>query len=469
MSATMDATSAGTRNGGVSFWYANTGGVPGRRPPLPGSREADVAIVGGGYTGLWTAYYLKRARPDLAVVVLEKEFAGFGASGRNGGWLSGQLAGTRGRYAQTHGRDAVIALQNAMNDAVDEVLRVTEAEGIDIDAVKSGIVAVARNPAQLQRLKAGVEEERRWGVTEDDVQLLARDELDARIRVAGALGGSWSRHCARIHPVKLARGLAAAVEALGVPIYEGTTVTEIRPHEAVTEHGTVRAKHVLRCLEGFSAGIKGERRTWLPMNSSIVVTDPLTDETWERIGWQGSELLHDRAHAYMYSQRTADGRIALGGRGVPYRFGSRWDNSGRTQARTIAALEDLLRDMFPATAATPIAHAWSGVLGVPRDWCATVHVDPATGLGWAGGYVGHGVTTTNLAGRTLCDLVLGERTERTALPWVGRQVRRWEPEPLRFIGVHSLYTLYRTADSREYGGLSRTSRIGRFADRISGK
>jgi glycine/D-amino acid oxidase-like deaminating enzyme len=171
----------------------------------------------------------------------------------------------------------------------------------------------------------------------------------------------------------------------------------------------------------------------------------------------------------MYSQRTADGRIALGGRGVPYRFGSRWDNSGRTQARTIAALEDLLRDMFPATAATPIAHAWSGVLGVPRDWCATVHVDPATGLGWAGGYVGHGVTTTNLAGRTLCDLVLGERTERTALPWVGRQVRRWEPEPLRFIGVHSLYTLYRTADRREYGGLSRTSRIGRFADRISGK
>jgi glycine/D-amino acid oxidase-like deaminating enzyme len=200
-----------------------------------------------------------------------------------------------------------------------------------------------------------------------------------------------------------------------------------------------------------------------------VVTAPLPDDVWERIGWDGAELLGDRAHAYMYAQRTADGRIALGGRGVPYRYASRVDDSGATQQVTIAALERLVRDMFPATAATPIEHAWCGVLGVPRDWCATVHVDPATGVGWAGGYVGHGVTTTNLAGRTLCDLVLGERTDRTELPWVGRQVRRWEPEPLRFIGVRALYALYREADRREYGGLERTSRIARAADLISGK
>jgi glycine/D-amino acid oxidase-like deaminating enzyme len=471
MSATVQLPDTGTvRNGGVSFWYASSGGVPAqRRPALPGDLEADVAIVGGGYTGLWTAYYLKRARPSLNVVVLEKEFAGFGASGRNGGWLSGNLAGKRSRYAETHGRERVVALQRAMFEAVDEVIRVAAAEGIDADIVKGGILAVARSPAQVRRLRAEVAEERAWGATQEDLQELTGDELAGRVRVAGALAGTWGPHCARVQPAKLVRGLAAVVERLGVPIYEDTTVTDIRPREAVTNRGTVGARHVLRCLEGFSAGLTGEKRTWLPMNSSMIVTEPLSDEVWARIGWKGAELLGDRAHAYMYAQRTADGRIALGGRGVPYRYGSRWDDSGATQERTIDALRRLLHAMFPATAGARIEHAWCGVLGVPRDWCATVHVDPVTGLGWAGGYVGHGVTTTNLAGRTLCDLVLGERTERTDLPWVGRQVRRWEPEPLRFIGVRSLYALYRAADRREYGGLQRTSSIARFADRISGK
>jgi glycine/D-amino acid oxidase-like deaminating enzyme len=468
-SAIERPVTAGVRNGGVSFWYAAIGGTPGRRPPLPGDLEADVAIVGGGYTGLWTAYYLKRARPSLNIVVLEKEFAGFGASGRNGGWLSGNLAGSHSRYAKTHGRDSVIALQRAMFDSVDEVIRVARDEAIDADIVKAGTVAVARNPAQLKRLQAEVAEERGWDVGADDLQILSAESLGERVQVAGALGGTWSPHCARVQPAKLVQGLAAAVERLGVPIYEGTTVTEVRPRAAVTDRGTVRAQYVLRCLEGFSAGLQGEKRTWLPMNSSLIVTEPLPDDIWQRIGWQNAELLGDRAHAYMYAQRTADGRIALGGRGVPYRYGSRWDDSGATQERTITALEQLLHAMFPPTAQARIEHAWCGVLGVPRDWCATVHVDPATGLGWAGGYVGHGVTTTNLAGRTLCDLVLGERTERTALPWVGRQVRRWEPEPFRFIGVRSLYALYRAADRREYAGLPRTSLIARGADLISGK
>jgi glycine/D-amino acid oxidase-like deaminating enzyme len=356
-----------------------------------------------------------------------------------------------------------------MNEAVDEVIRVTEAEGIDADIVKGGILAVARNPAQLRRLRAELAEERSWGATADELYELSASELGERIQVAGALGGSWSRHCARVQPAKLVQGLAATVEQLGVAIYEDTTVTEVRPRAAVTDRGTVSAKYVLRCLEGFSAGLKGEKRTWLPMNSSMIVTEPLPEEVWARIGWQGAELLGDRAHAYMYAQRTADGRIALGGRGVPYRYASTWDDSGATQERTIVALQELLRSMFPPTAEARVEHAWCGVLGVPRDWCATVHVDPDTGLGWAGGYVGHGVTTTNLAGRTLCDLVLGERTELTALPWVGRQVRRWEPEPLRFIGVRSLYTLYRAADRQEYGGLQRTSSIARIADLISGK
>ena len=241
--------------------------------------------------------------------------------------------------------------------------------------------------------------------------------------VAGARAGTFSPHCARVQPAKLVQGLAAAVERLGVAIYEQSEVVEIAPRLARTRRGSVRAPIILRCLEGFTAGLKGQRRSWLPMNSSMIVTDPLPESVMAEIGWSEAELLGDAAHAYMYAQRTADNRIALGGRGVPYRFGSRTDDRGATQETTIASLTALLREMFPAAAGVPIAHAWCGVLGVPRDWCATVTLDRDTGLGTAGGYVGSGLTTTNLAGRTLSDLVLGQDTELTHLPWVNRRVR----------------------------------------------
>ena len=181
-------------------------------------------------------------------------------------------------------------------------------------------------------------------------------------------------------------------------------------------------------------------------------------------------MLGDFAHVYMYAQRTADDRIAFGGRGVPYRYGSRVDSDGRTQERTIAALTALLRDFFPAAADVPIAHAWSGVLGVPRDWSASVGLDAATGLGWAGGYVGTGVTATNLAGRTLADLVLRRDTEISRLPWVGHRARRWEVEPLRWLAVQGIYAAYRAADRAEGSGRSaRTSAFAHLADLISGR
>ncbi|HWJ11459.1 MAG TPA: FAD-binding oxidoreductase, partial [Nocardioides sp.] len=236
-----------------------------------------------------------------------------------------------------------------------------------------------------------------------------------------------------------------------------------------TRHGTVRASYVIRATEGFTPDLRGEHRTWLPMNSSLVVTAPLPPEAWAAIGWEGRETLGDLAHAYMYAQRTADDRIALGGRGVPYRFGSRVDTDGATQTRTIAGLTDLVRRFFPAAAGVPIEHAWSGVLGVPRDWSATVGLDPATGLGWAGGYVGTGVTATNLAGRTLADLVLGRATDRTRLPWVGHRARRWEVEPLRWIAVQALYGAYRAADRAEARGRASTSPLARIADRVAGR
>ncbi len=468
-------TTAGFTNGEVSFWYRQAG-MPAHRDPLPGPRSYDVCVVGGGFTGLWTAYYLKRARPDMRVAVLEKEFAGFGASGRNGGWLTAELAGSHARYARAHGRTAVIAQQRAMFESVDEVVRAAAEEGIDADIVKGGVLNVATNPAQRGRLHAELAEAREWGWGEADLRLLGRDEREDRLRVAGALDATFSPHCARLQPARLVQGLARVVEALGVDIFESTAVTEIRPRTlagepatAVTARGAVTAEYVIRATEGFTAGLAGQRRQWLPMNSSMIVTEPLGDDVWKHIGWPGCELLGDHAHAYIYAQRTADGRIAIGGRGVPYRFGSGWDRRGATQPQTVDALWRMLVRLFPAVADARVDHAWCGVLGVPRDWCSTAHVDHESGLGWAGGYVGTGVATTNLAGRTLRDLVLHEETHLTALPWVGRQVRPWEPEPLRWTGVQLIYALYRAADRRENDSLHRTSAYARLAGRISGR
>ncbi|CCK29241.1 glycine/D-amino acid oxidase [Streptomyces davaonensis JCM 4913] len=467
----MSSSVSDVVNGGVSFWYADDG-LPAVREPLSGDASADVVIVGGGYTGLWTAYYLKKAAPFLRITVLEQKFCGYGASGRNGGWLYNGIAG-RDRYARLHGQDAAVRLQRAMNDTVDEVLAVAAAEGIEADAHKGGVLEVTRTPAQLARLRAFHEAEPAFG--ERDRELYGAKETAERIRVADAVGSTWTPHGARVHPVKLVKGLAAAVEALGVAIHEQTPVTEIRPKHAVTPYGTVRAPYVLRCTEGFTAALKGERRTWLPMNSSMIVTEPLSDEQWESVGWDGRETLGDMAHAYMYAQRTADGRIALGGRGVPYRFGSKTDNDGRTQEATVSALREILVGFFPSLAGVRVAHAWSGVLGVPRDWCATVTLDRSTGLGWAGGYVGSGVATANLAARTLRDLVQqdsgqGGRTELTDLPWVGHKVRKWEPEPLRWLGVQGMYAVYRAADRREAVTQgAESSRLARVADRVAGR
>ena len=277
--------------------------------------------------------------------------------------------------------------------------------------------------------------------------------------MAGALAGLYAPASARVQPAALAAGIAAAAERRGVQIYEATPVSAIDPAAggagargsavARTKFGDVRARSVLRCTEGYTAALPGLRRALLPMNSHMVVTEPLSPAAWKEIGWDGCETLADEAHAYMYAQRTADGRIALGGRGVPYRYGSAVDHLGETDPSTVAALTAVLRKMFPAAASAEIAHAWCGVLGVPRDWCATVTYNPASGLGWAGGYTGHGVAAANLAGRTLADLVLGQPSPLTALPWVGHRSRTWEPEPARWAGVHGLYSLYRLADRLE--------------------
>ena len=446
----------------TSFWWRSLGGLPPARAPLDGSCEADVAIVGGGYTGLWTALYVKRARPAWRVVVLEREVCGFGASGRNGGWLSGLLGGSRERFAARHGRDAVVAAQRAMFATVDEVA----AAGIDCDLVKGGSLVLATNEPALRRLQEELAYERGWGFGEEDWRGLGPGEVG--LRADGALGGLFTPHCARVHPVKLVAGLAELCSREGVEIYEQTEAAAIAPRSVELADGDVSACWVVRATEGYTPGLPGLRRAVVPLNSAMIVTEPLDDAAWAEIGWEGCETLLDGAHAYCYLQRTADGRIAIGGRGVPYRFGSRTDRAGEVAARTARELRERLVRLFPSLRDVGIADGWAGVLGVTRDWAPSVGADPATGLAWAGGYAGDGVSTANLAGRTLRDLLTGEDTELTRLPWVGWKARSWEPEPLRWLGVHAVYSLYRAADGAEQR-TNRPSRLASLASALAGR
>ena len=452
-------------NGEGSFWQRQLGPAP-PRDPLEGSLEVDVCIVGAGLTGLWTAYYLKQAAPALSIAVVEQRYAGFGASGRNGGWLSATVAGSLERIAERRGESAAVELQRAMIDAVDEVITVATAKGIEADVVKGGVLRVARTRSQLARLRAAATAARRWG---DPHLELDADETRARVNVTGAVGSIFSPNGARLQPAKLVRGLADVVVASGVALYESTAVRQILPHEVTGDFGRVRAGVVVRATEGFTASFKELHRLWLPMNSSMIVTAPLGADVWDQLGWRGGETLGDSAHTFMYAQRTADDRLALGGRGVPYRYGSRVDRDGETSETTVAQLSRVAADLFPPLSNVAPDYAWSGVLGVPRDWCASVTFDAATGLASAGGYAGHGVTAANLAARTLRDLILGYDTDLTKLPWVNWTSRRWEPEPWRWLGVRGLYLAYRAADRVEASGRATTSRLARAADLISGR
>jgi glycine/D-amino acid oxidase-like deaminating enzyme len=439
-----------------SWWWADLGGLPAPRPALDGDRDADVCIVGAGYTGLWTAYELLRADPSLAVVVLEREVAGFGASGRNGGWVLGAVStGTRQRAAA--GEAAIAALERTAQETVDEVGAACAREGIDCDFVKGGSLTVAQTAPQLERLRAAPRGE-----------LLDLADAAARVRIAGLRGARYAPHCARVQPAKLARGLAQAVERHGATIHEGTPALEIGPRAVRTPYGTVRARWVVRATEGYTAALPGLARALLPLSSSMIVTEPLDAETWAQIGWEGRETLDDAAHAYIYAQRTADGRIAIGGRGRPYRFGSSTDRAGEIPDATVRQLRARLTRLFPMLGDVRLDGAWAGVFGVARDWAAAVHCDRDSGLCWAGGYAGEGVAAANLAARTLRDLILERDTELARLPWVGHRARSWEPEPLRWLAVQTVYGAFRAADAIE-DRTGRPSRLATAAGALAGR
>jgi glycine/D-amino acid oxidase-like deaminating enzyme len=438
----------------LSLWWDGLEPVPVRRS-LDGALDVDVAIVGGGFTGLWTARSLLEADPTLRVVVVEKEVVGFGASGRNGGWCSALFAASDARIERQHGHDAAMSMRRAMQASVDEVGAAAAADGIDCRYEKGGTIVAARSAAQVQRSTDEIDEARAFGLGEEDLRWLDAGEATKVLGAQGVLGATFTPHCAAIDPARLVRGLADTLERRGVTVLEGTEVLAIEPATAGqrprvrTAFGTVVADVVVRALEGWTPTLAGAAREIAPVYSLMVATEPLPAEFWADAGLDGRPTFADHRHVIIYGQRTADDRIAFGGRGAPYHIGSSVRPSFDRDPGVFKMLRETLVELFPALVDARITHRWGGPVGVPRDWHSSVGYERESGIAWAGGYVGDGVSTTNLAGRTLADLIVGRDSELVRLPWVGHRSPRWEPEPLRWLGINMGLWATKAADRTE--------------------
>jgi glycine/D-amino acid oxidase-like deaminating enzyme len=435
------------------WWLVDSGDELAPRPPLDGDRVVDVAIVGAGLSGLWSAWYLLARDPGLRVLLVEAEIAGSGASGRNGAWLSPGIGVTPTELARRTSPAVARATVQAMRATVSEVADVCAREGIDAGIRRGGILRIARGDHEVPVLNAGHADLASLGLA-GDLQLLGRDELDARVRVADARGALFDPHGAVVHPGRLVRGLARLVEDAGATIVEGTRVHEVRPRagsrgpQLVTTQGVVTADAVLLACEAWLPSLPGHGRDVLPLYSLIVLTEPVDADRWAAIGWAGHECLASHRLTVDYLSRTEDGRVLFGGRGAPYHFGSQVAPAHDLHGPTHDLLAQQLTAWFPQLRGVRLAARWGGPLAMPRDWLPAFRFDPATGIGGAYGYTGQGVATTNLAGRVLADLVVHGETPFADLPMVGHRPRRWEPEPLRWLGARVVQRGLARADAR---------------------
>jgi glycine/D-amino acid oxidase-like deaminating enzyme len=438
-----------------SFWLETSGDDLTPRPALQHSIDVDVVVLGAGYTGLWTAYYLLKANPDFKVAVVEKEIVGFGASGRNGGWCSSKFPVTPGMLERRYGQAAARALMLAMNDSVNEIARVCAEERIDAQFHKGGILTLARGEQHLPMLQSAFDAYCRLGLGQQ-YRLCSASEAHERVRVTNVCGALYASENASIHPARLVRGLARAFEKRGGVIYERTEIANFEGGTSprlLTSAGEVRARHaIVLAGESYLTRFPKLHRAVLPVYSLITLTEPLTPAQWAQIGWQNRESLASCNYTVDYLTRTADGRILFGSRGAPYRLGSKISDEQDRHVETHARIQQLLLEWFPMLQGVRFTHAWGGPVGMPRDWMPMTEFNPATKVATARGYTGQGVSTTNLTGRILAELISGKRTALSQLPIAQRHSPAWEREPLRWLAVRYMqHAFFRIDDAGKRG------------------
>jgi len=434
----------------ISYWHDTLHGSLEPHSALEGDVQADVVIVGAGYTGLWTAYYLKQLDPSLNISILEAEIAGFGAAGRNGGWCSAYLSGMEYWLDRPDTQADAIRLQRLMFDAVEEVGRIAAKEAFDCHFEQSGTLEIAVNSGQLRRLNAELKYWRKLGFGEEDYRRLDQQEMTDTLNVDRALAAIHMSHTAAVHPARLARGLAATLVSSGVSLYEKSPVTDIGNGYVSTATARVKAPKVIIATEGYSDSLAFMKRRLIPVHSMMVVTEPLDEKQIDRLNFNKRYTFGNLDHMVTYGQLTADNRIAFGCRGS-YHYGSGIKQFDPMDPEFDLVRKSLLR-FFPDLEGIGFTHAWGGTMGVSRTMRPAVNYDAKAGIGWAGGYFGNGVGAANLAGRTLADLLTGRDTERVRTPWVNpkHMNRKWEPEPIRWLGYRARRLMKQLADQKEY-------------------
>ena len=394
----------------------------------------DVAIIGGGFSGLWSAFHLKKLDPKIRIAIFEAKNLGFGASGRNGGWASSEYPVYRGTLTKRIGSALAAQLFEALNLSIDEIGEFSNKHS-EVGFVKSGSLYFARNRAQLNRLKAKVE---------GGSLRLSGNEVKERLNVSGALGGVLNPICATINPLNLVLALATYLRSEGVSIFENSWATPVSGGVLVNS-SLVEAPAVIQATEVF--GEPG--REFIPLYSLMVATEPLSKAVWEEIGNRERFTFAENSHMVNYAQRTLDDRIAIGGRGATYPFGSKLQESKEATAKVHEKIRSLLRSWFPVLSEVNFTHAWGGAVAITRDWEPYVQWDQKRGFGRLGGYAGDGVTMSHLAAKILAHEILNLKSELRNLHFVNQKIRPWEPEPIRYLGVNTLVKLSGIADTEE--------------------
>jgi glycine/D-amino acid oxidase-like deaminating enzyme len=426
--------SAEARMAGGNFWELSKE----RRdvaPPLSGDLSVDVAVIGAGYTGLAAAYHLKVAEPGLDVAVLEAETAGYGASGRNAGFVMTLFGASLASMVARHGPERVRQAHDYMVSAIAALEAMIAEHGIDCDYERSGFLKVATAPRYVSRIRKEIDVFRALGI--EDLAWLDAEQLAARVRSPQFLGGAYEPGCGLLNPVKWLDALRRLALAKGARLYEGRRVTNARReggrYPLATPRGVVRADKVVYATNGYTHLIPGLRSKQLPAFAYIVVTEPLSDKQRAAIGWQGREGIEDGRNFMHFYRLTPDNRILAGGGPGRIPFAGRMHHDA--SPRTWAHLERFIGATFPALEGIRITHRWGGAFSVTSDSTPQIGTLDNGGAVYAVGCTGHGVAMTHMNGRIIRDLILERQTELTELWFVNRRSFPIPPEPFRSIGA----------------------------------
>ena len=397
----------------------------------------DVVIIGAGFSGLWSAFHLKQFQPNLKIAVLEKEYVGFGASGRNGGWASAEYPTSSNRLIKENGLESYKNLRTAITKSIDEIGEIAKSNNWQIDYAKGGALVFARGNAQLSRISKEIDEEH---------QLLNKSQTTDLLNIPSALGSVFTPHCAALNPFKLVRALADHLEKLGVMIYEQSSVGEIRDKQVEVNGFNVNCTFSIRATEAFTP------RKWMgnrqiPIYSLMVATEQLSNEVIKEIRNTQRATFQEACHLITYAQITGDNRLALGGRGVRYKLFSRLSERSEIDNRMHSALEKRARSWFPQITDAKFEYRWGGAVALTRRWQAYLNFDQATGRAEIGGYVGDGVTLSYLVAKTLAEKMSNIKTAN--LPFIDQGIGRWEPEPIRYLAVNAGFKATVLADYEE--------------------